>query len=360
MKIEKKEAQETSYKGDGKYSYQSIDGSFGDLYIANPLARRLLTILPWWVPANIVTIISNGCVLLATVIALTAQRVNWPAWIFIPILYFIYVVGDAADGMQARRTKTGSPLGEFTDHFLDTFVTGLVLLSVFFVYRVERPYLVSLSLFFGYMMQVTAFWERYKVGHISFGKFSSTDAVLVFSLFIAAGFIKPVNAFFTQPVCNLIPALSFTDISVLEAALVVEMVAATIISVATVVRAKGCSWRFILYIIESLAISIVAATLEKDDLFIVILTLIFFHANYSASLLSAIVMKETDPIPDILLTIAMAVTLALGVHTPILYMTYFLYIVVSVLVRVARFFKRNENYWVWKNPELPEEEAQQK
>lgn len=355
-KIEKKEAQNTQYEGKGKYSYQSIDGSFGDLYIANPLAKKLLNVLPMWIPANIITIISNSLVLIATVIALTAHMVNWPVWIFIPILYFIYLVGDAADGMQARRTKTGSPLGEFTDHFLDTFVTGLILLSTFFVYRVGQPYFVSLCLLLGYMLQMTAFWERYKTGHISFGKFSSTDAVLFLSFFIAAGFIKPVNDFFTQPVSNLIASLTWLNMTVIEACIAICCIGSIFVSIKTVVHAGGCSWRFLLYVAESIILSIVAATLEQEDLFIVMLTLIFFHANYSASLLSAIVMKEKDPFPDILLTIAMCVTLALNIHTPILYTTYFSYIVISVTIRVSRFFKKNEEYWVWRNPELPEEE----
>lgn len=359
-KIELKEAQNTQYEGKGKYSYQSIDGSFGDLYIANPLAKKLLTVLPWWIPANIITIISNSMVLIATVISLTANRINWPVWIFIPILYFIYLVGDAADGMQARRTKTGSPLGEFTDHFLDTFVTGLVLLSLFFVYRVGQPYFVSICLLLGYMMQLTAFWERYKTGHISFGKFSATDAVLFLSFFIAAGFIKPVNDFFTQPIANLIPALSWLKLSVVESGIAICAFASIFVSIATIVRAGGCSWRFLLYILESIVLSLVAATLEQEDLFIVMLTLIFFHANYSASLLSAIVMKEKDPFPDILLTIAMCVTLALNIHTPILYTTYFSYIVISVTIRVSRFFKKNEEYWVWRNPELPDTTSENK
>lgn len=357
IKIEKKETQETNYQGNGKYTYQSIDGSLGDLYIANPLAKKLVNRLPWWVPANIITIISNSLVLLATVITLTAHRVEWPVWIFIPILYFLYLVGDAADGMQARRTKTGSPLGEFTDHFLDTFVTGLVLLSLFFVYRIGRPYFVSICLFLGYMLQLTAFWERYKTGHISFAKISSTDAVLFLSFFIAAGFIKPVNDFFTQPVANIIPALAPFDYSLLETLMVLPIIGSIIVSIKTVVKAGGCSWRFLLYVLESLVLSIVAATLEQEDLFIIMLTLIFFHANYSASLLSSIVMKEKDPIPDIFLTVAMSVTLALNIHTPILYTAYFMYVVVSVTIRVSRFFKKNEEYWVWRNPELPEDES---
>lgn len=353
--LEKKETVQTNYQGSGKYTYQSIDGSFADLYLVNPIAKKLLNFIPWWIPANIITIISNSNVLLATVIALTAHRVNWPVWIFIPILYFIYLIGDATDGMQARRTKTGSPLGEFTDHFLDTFVTGFVVCSVFYVYHFDKVYFISFVLMFSYFLQITAFWERYKVGHLHFGKFSSTDAVLVLSLFIAIGFIKPVNTFFTQPVANFIPALAVFNLSLVEAITCILTFCSLFVSAAPLVRSKDVSWRFFLYLAESFILSFVAATLEKEDIGIVAVTLIVFHVNYSAALLSAIVMKEKDPIPDVFLTIAMTITLLFNIHSPILYTAYFLYMVISITIHVAQFFKKNEQYWVWKNPVLNDE-----
>lgn len=358
--MEKKETKITNYKGNGQYAYSAQDGSFGDLYITVPLATKLVEKLPWWLPANIITIISNSNVLLAFVITLTAHRVNWPIWIFIPILFFIYVVGDATDGMQARRTKTGSPLGEFTDHFLDTFVTGILEVSVFYVYSCTKVYMVSFVLMLGYFLQITAFWERYKLGHLSFGKISSTDAIIFLSLFIAAGFIKPVNAFFTQPAANFIPFLGQFNLSVIEAITIVLAACSIFVSGATLARAKEVSWRFWLYMAESFILSFVAATLEQDDIIIVIITLVLFHVNYSAALLSTIVVNEKDPVPDILLTIAMTLSLLFNVHSPILYTVYFVYLVISVTIRVARFFKKNEKYWVWKNPELNDEAAKTK
>lgn len=356
--MKKKEANITNYKGNGKYAYSAQDGSFADLYITVPLATKLVEKLPWWLPANIVTIISNSNVVLAFVITLTARHVSWPIWILIPILYFIYVVGDAMDGMQARRTRTGSPLGEFTDHFLDTFTTGILGASMFYVYNVEKVYFVSFILMFQYFLQITAFWERYKVGHLSFGKISSTDAILMLGLFIAIGFIDPVHAFFTQPAANFIPAIARFNLTVYEAITIVLAFGSIFVSGATLVRAKEVSWRFWLYMAESLVLSFVAATLEKEDINIVIITLMFFHINYSSALLSTIVVNEKDPVPDFILPVAMTLSLLFNVHSLVLYTVYFLYLVISVAIRVAKFFKKNEKYWVWKNPELPEEETQ--
>ena len=119
----------------------------------------------------------------------------------------------------------------------------------------------------------------------------------------------------------------------------------------------------------SAILSVAAVFVEKDSSFpvpflrspfpVVFLTLTFFHVNYSAALLSAITMKEKDPIPDLLLTAAMCVTLFFDVHHPVLYTVYFLYIVVWVAIRVSIFVMRNNKYWYWINPKPSEETKKQ-
>ena len=140
-----------------------------DCYVLVPLAKKLTKILPLWLPANIITIISNGFVFLAAVIALTARRTNWPIWILIPFLFIFYLIGDTADGLQARRTKTGSPLGEFCDHFLDTFVTGELLFCVLTAYGVRNLLFVGILLYVSYFTQMAAFWEKYVTSKLHLG-----------------------------------------------------------------------------------------------------------------------------------------------------------------------------------------------
>lgn len=355
--MKKKEANITNYKGNGKYAYSAQDGSFADLYITVPLATYLVEKLPWELPANIITIISNSNVVLAFIIALTARRVSWPIWIFIPILYFIYVVGDAIDGMQARRTKTGSPLGEFTDHFLDTFTTGILGASAFYIYDITNIYFIGFILAFQYFLQLTAFWERYKIGHLSFGKISSTDAIILLSLVLAAGFIDPVHAFLTQPAANFIPAIATLDLTVMEAVTWILAFGSIFVSGATLARAKHVSWRFWLYIAESFVMSYAVTALANGSTSFIIITLMLFHINYSAALLKAVVTNTKDPVPDFILPVAMIVTLLLNIHSPVLNIVFESYLAISIVIRVFRFYKKNINYWVWRNPKPAEENA---
>ena len=350
------------------YNYSAENLSILDVFVINPLAEKLVSKLPFEVPANIITIISNSFVFLATVIAITARKTDWPIWILIPFCVIIYLIGDAADGIQARRTKTGSPLGEFCDHFLDTFVSAEIMLCIFMAYGERNLTIIAFMLYMSYMTQMSAFWEKYVTHKLHMSRFGASETLLILSLFATAGFIKPVNVFFNQPAGNIIPFLSNIRLNLTEIALLLSAVGASISIIGTFIRTKKISFNFFLYMVLSAILSVAAVFVEKDSSLplpflnsafpVVFLTLTFFHVNYSAALLSAITMKEKDPIPDLLLTAAMCVTLFLDVHHPVLYAVYFLYIVIWVAIRVSIFVKRNNKYCYSINPKPSDEDAE--
>ncbi|MCR4713776.1 MAG: CDP-alcohol phosphatidyltransferase family protein [Treponemataceae bacterium] len=348
----------TTEYGDSKknYSYSAEDMSIIDCYVLVPLAKKLITKLPLWLPANIITIMSNGFVFLASVIALTARKTNWPIWILIPFLFIFYLIGDTADGLQARRTKTGSPLGEFCDHFLDTFVTGELLFCVLTAYGVRNLLFVGILLYVSYFTQMTAFWEKYVTSKLHLGKFGSSETVLVLSLFSTVGYLPKVHAFFTKSINIPISFLQGYNITLVEVVLAISLIFPIISIVTTLIRTKKISKNFILYLILGLILTLAATFLEKGSFAIAFLTLTFYHVDYSAALLSAIIMKEKEPKPDFILTAAMCIALFFDIHHPVLYSAFFLYIVVFVTARTAMFVHRNNKYWYWINPELPKED----
>lgn len=338
-----------------KYSYSAENLSILDCYVLNPLSEKLVQKLPFWLPANIITIFSNSLVLLASVIALTARKTSWPIWILIPVLIIIYLIGDATDGLQARRTKTGSPLGEFCDHFLDTFVTGQLIFCLCISYQIRNPVYIGIMLLLSYLAQITAFWEKYVTHRLHLSRFSSSETILSLSLFSTVGFIPAVNSFLKQPAGNILPFLAGYKIELLGILLSLALFFSMVSSALALIRAKKVSLNFLLYVFVGAILTAAAAFVEKDSFFLVFLTLTFYHVNYSAALLSAIIMKEKDPMPDFVLTIAMSAALIFDIHHPVLYLVFFLYIVVFVAIRVGLFIRKNSQYWYWVNPELPQE-----
>ena len=348
----------TTYKDSkSNYTYASDDLSILDCSIIVPLARKLVNKFPLWLPANIITIVSNSLVLLASAIALSARRTNWPIWILIPICFLVYLIGDTSDGLQARRTKTGSPLGEFCDHFLDSFVTAELMFCVFTAFGIRNLAFVGACLYVSYITQMAAFWEKYVTGHLHFGKFGSSESLIVMSLFATIGFIPPVHRFFTRPTPIAIPFLNGYHVNIVEIILVVSALFCIVSIILTFIRTKKVSLNFILYLILGIILTVAATFLERGSFPIAFLTLTFYHVDYSAALLSAIIMKEKDPKPDFLLTAAMCIALFFNIHHPVLYTVFFLYIVVFVTARAAMFIYKNGKYWYWVNPPLPAEDA---
>mgnify|MGYP000206329967 CR=1 FL=1 len=85
----------------------------------------MVTKFPVWLPPNVITLVGFACnmVSLALMFALYGSSTEGPVdgWfcVFVAVMYFIATTLDNCDGKQARRTKSGSPLGMLFDHGLD-------------------------------------------------------------------------------------------------------------------------------------------------------------------------------------------------------------------------------------------------
>lgn len=351
----------TSYENSNKnYSYTSEDKSILDCYIIIPLAKKILEFIPLWFPANMITIISNSLAWLATIIAITARRtppLHLPIYLFIPILFFIYLIGDTLDGLHARRTKTGSPLGEFCDHFLDSFVTMELMFCIFSAHNIRTMFLISIFLYIPYIVQIGSFYEKYITKKMYFGKIGSSEAVLILSTFATIGFIPAVHGFMTKPLDIFLFGHNFT---ISEFALIIQALSGFSAFVQTLIRTKKLEKGFVLYLLFSLMLTLSTLFLERRRMPLIILTLSFYHIHYSASLLGAIIMKRSCPKPDIILTIAVYFILLFGFRHPVLYAILFIYILVSAFSHAAQFVHENIKYWYWINPKLSPDETTQK
>ncbi len=340
------------------YSYSAKNESFLDGIIIPYLVRPLLKVFPYSIPANIITIFSNTLVFLSFIIAMHSTRGNYSLWFLIPIFIFIYVVGDCMDGEQARRTHTGSPLGEFLDHFLDTFVTAVLLISIIAAYDIKDPFVAYFALFISYVTQATTFWEKFKKHKMHFGKFSSTETILSLALIITLAYFKPIRDFVSQNLgtfgfvqnsflssCNAV-----VNLTVMELVMIVMTLFAFINIVGTLIRSGGASVRYWMYLLFTGTAAIIMACADVKFYHIPFLTLSLLNINYISALLVAIVMKKKDPCPDFILPVVLTVLYALKVESPVVIILSLVYIFVSVIVRATIFFVQNRKYWVWKNP----------
>ena len=120
---------------------------------------------------------------------------------------FVYQTMDAIDGKQARRTGTGSPLGELFDHGLDCIANAFflpsmlmclqagkdldkfnmlrddfnsVLLKNFQFFEIKFEIKISISCFFVFYC---SHWVHYVVGKLTFGLIDITE-IQVFAVYL--------------------------------------------------------------------------------------------------------------------------------------------------------------------------------
>lgn len=128
------------------YQYKGMELSPIAKYILTPYWNAVVT---WCVPErmapNLVTFI--GCLIMMSIgpvlyfWGLTSPEAslsnstitglldnNWWVWVYAAVAFWIYSTCDAVDGKQAKRTGSGSPLGELFDHGCDALDVTLVIL----------------------------------------------------------------------------------------------------------------------------------------------------------------------------------------------------------------------------------------
>lgn len=113
------------------YRYSSPNLSFLEWLCLNQFWERITLLYPMWLAPNIITLMGFLCIVVAFAFNLSTSLEGlgtMPDHLYpcLAALVFIYQTLDGSDGKQARRTKSGSALGELMDHGVDAVTTGLI------------------------------------------------------------------------------------------------------------------------------------------------------------------------------------------------------------------------------------------
>ena len=351
-----------SLKKEG-YNYAAQDKSLVDPLLCGKILPKVIEHVPFGLPANIITICSNSCVFIAFLIAMLSTKGITKLWFAIPFLIPAYLFGDCLDGMQARRTKTGSPLGEYLDHFLDCFVNAELIIPVLVCYKIVNPWIVFVILCKAYITQAVAFWERYKNGHMYFGKFSSTEVILTFTVIITIAYFDSVvnGALITLGSFGFIQNIFGSSCQWLQKLTIAEAVVCTFVVFSLIsdffnfIRTRGASIRFWAYCAASILVAILFAIRNPDYHYIPYYIVVLFNIDYIASLIVAITMKKADPHADYIFVAFVVITFVLKLESPVILIIELAYVLVKIIVRAVWFITKHRRYWVWKNPPLPQE-----
>ncbi|MBI3568150.1 MAG: CDP-alcohol phosphatidyltransferase family protein [Gemmatimonadetes bacterium] len=173
----------------GDTSYKFTDRSLARPALTRIWFERLFPLLPRWMAANVVTLLSTGALL--AVLLLSLEPARWPLSL-LALVYFgamqVYVAGDHLDGMQAKASGTTSPLGDFLDHYCDLWA-GCILVFGFWTLLVTSS---RGTLFFMEALLILGFGvtyaEREERRALHFTRYGTLEAIVVLT-FVSASWV---------------------------------------------------------------------------------------------------------------------------------------------------------------------------
>jgi phosphatidylglycerophosphate synthase len=317
------------------YKYRCHDYSLITPFFKKIFVTPTLKFIPYRIPANIITIVSFVCALAAFILSMVIDYNNFFHKILIPFLIYLYAHGDHLDGMQAKRSKTSSELGEFCDHFLDIITTGLITLTLFNFFHIKDNFLLLLTLLANYTLHSTIMHEQNKTGWLVFDKIGSLEALLATIVIMAIAS--------NQMIWNLFKSNILFEKPFIECALTIAALS-TILSCITVIKRSGLSTTLLFHIIFSFYMFLFfhSQTYLADYLLI----FIAYQVSFIASLIENHLLHHEKIKPNTLLSLAIVL---LNFFHPIKYIIL-LYLCSKIFLIIFNVFTEFKQYWLWKNP----------
>ena len=197
-----------------RYEYRADNRSIVDKYLLChwwPIAIRAI---PAGAPANLVSMVGNlgsyfSFLILSGILfgPVAVSGIEHP-WIFglVALGYFFYQTLDALDGIQARRLGASGPLGEFVDHWFDSFNVFLLPLGLALAFPVVPYQVVAFAL----LVFASADWFQLRavatLGVLVFPPVSSEEGQVVDQIFFLLIWIVGYR-FFATPLVFGIPLI---------------------------------------------------------------------------------------------------------------------------------------------------------
>jgi len=296
--------------------------------------------VPWVIPANIITFISNGIVYLSLYMALNPHVFGQATPLLIAAGLILYLVGDHLDGMQAKRTGTGSALGEFCDHYLDAFNNGVVMFTMIAVFGItHKPVIVGVMVV-SYWAHMAVFYEQFKTGWLTFEPVGSLEGVLLSALLIALSAFEPINEIFRYTF--------FEDYSLIEGTMILSSLGAVVTFYKTWRRTPEVKAGFWLFIFLSTIVGILGISFFTGFQLFVLLTL--YCSLYIGRLMHGHLIDGVERNTDLLTPLLLLLLYIPGfAYAPYLFGILTTYLLISIAVLIFKTFSILKIYWVWLN-----------
>jgi phosphatidylglycerophosphate synthase len=179
-------------------SYRFTDRSLLRPWLTRVWFDRLFPLLPRWLAANIVTVLSTGVLISVLLASFVADRLGAAGYAMLQLVALqLYVAGDHLDGMQAKASGTTSPLGDFLDHHCDLWAGCVLCFGFWSLTGAPRWELFLLTGLMVLGFAIT-YVERAERRSLHFTSWGTLEAIAIVTAFYVAWSVPSARAWFQQ------------------------------------------------------------------------------------------------------------------------------------------------------------------
>jgi ethanolaminephosphotransferase len=322
------------------YQYRCNDYSLLTPLFKKWIISPLIRFVPWAIPANIITLVSNVFVYLGLLLTLNPEIFRQYTALLIALCLLAYLIGDHLDGMQAKRTGTGSALGEFCDHYLDAFNNGIVVFTMLAFFDVTDTLIIAVAIVLSYLAHMAVFYEQFKTGWLTFERIGSLEGVLMAALLIGCSTYEPFFLFLTN---NLVGSMSPALLIIIGSAL-----GALITFIQTWSRTPDVRYGYLLFTVLLIIVGAMGVQVFDNFQLFVILTL--YSSLYVGRIMHGHLIDGVETQSDWAVPTVITFYVMLGLsNVDFVFWLSALYLGARILLLIIKTFSTLRVYWVWQN-----------
>ena len=325
------------------YQYRCTDESILLPFLKKYVFSVLHRYIPYGVPANYLTLVS---IIVIWSCFLYLIGVDTPDDKDIIIVFFaitIYVIFDHFDGLQAKKTGTGSPLGEILDHYSDVFNGSIILYLFFRILQIELGWIFYLVIWANLVAFTVTYLEQSIRKELYFGKIGSLEGVLLI-LFILGSLMTSHGKYFWLK-------NKLFDIP-LHFLLVIGLILGVIFTVTgSIRRLQLIPKNFVHYFITGTLLCF-SCFYYKISWYISFLVINVYSADLILKSMKFHLLDADFPRPDLIVyMLFLFITFQNFLEYDILigFLAYGLAVTAKLLWEICQIFYKFRTYWVWWN-----------
>ena len=325
------------------YQYNCQDDSILLPILKKKVFSVLHRYVPFGIPANFLTLASILIVWSCFVYFINVDSPKKIDIFFAIIGIITYVIFDHFDGLQAKLTSTGSPLGEILDHYSDVFNGSIIIYIFFRILQIELEWLFFLTIWFNLIAFSITYYEQCLSNKLYFGKIGSLEGIVLVLIILCSSMTTQGKTFWTQYLVLDYPVYFFL--------VLVLILGEFYTTFSCLKRLKFFPKTFLHFFLMGSLLCYFCIN-NQISWYLSFLVINSYSAEFILKSMKSHLLRSDPPKPDILIYIFLFFLFSdtfFGLAQEIIFLCYGIALTLKIIWDLKKVFSEFSHYWVWWN-----------